>query len=182
LSELVTAATTQLKEATEVHNLKNHVWRPLYIVLVIVGGILLARTVLVPDDFGVYERGYMYGWHRKSNEAEWKTVRVKYKTAKVCVECHIDKYNDIKSSGHASISCENCHGPAYDHPQDPVGLNIDRSRSLCIRCHSYMPYKGNARGSIPGINPEKHYPQAQCVMCHIPHNPKPMNQKREVKS
>jgi hypothetical protein len=86
------------------------------------------------------------------------------------------------NSGHSSISCENCHGPSYDHPKDPVGLNIDRSRSLCIRCHSYMPYKGNVRGKIPGIDPEKHYMQAQCVMCHIPHNPKPMNQKQEVKS
>lgn len=162
--------------------MKNHVWRPLYIVIVIVGSILLVRTMLVPDDFGIHERGYMYGWHRKSNEAEWKTVRVKYKTAKVCAECHSDKYNDIKASGHASISCENCHGPAYDHPQDPVGLNIDRSRALCIRCHSFMPYQNNARDSIPGINPEKHYPQAQCVMCHFPHNPKPMSQKREVKS
>jgi hypothetical protein len=163
-------------------NVKNHVWRPLFIVLAIVGAILIARTVLVPDDFGIYERGYMYGWHRKANEAEWKTVRVKYKTAKVCIECHVDKYDDIKKSGHALISCENCHGPGYDHPSDPVGLNIDRSRALCIRCHSYLPYNGNPRGKIPGINPDKHYPQAECVMCHIPHNPKPMNQKREVKS
>jgi hypothetical protein len=166
----------------EVHNLKNHVWRPLFIVLAIVGGILFTRTLLVPEDFGIYERGYMYGWHRKSNEADWKKVRVKYKTEKVCIECHKGKYDDISNSGHATISCENCHGPAYDHPKDPIGLSIDRSRSLCIRCHAKLPYPNTARGKIPGINPEKHYPQAECVMCHIPHNPKPMNQKREVKS
>ena len=64
--------------------MKNHVWRPLFIVLAIVGGILIARTLLVPRDFGIYERGYMYGWHRKSNEAEWKKFPVKYKTAKIC--------------------------------------------------------------------------------------------------
>lgn len=162
--------------------MKNHVWRPLFIVLAIVGGILFTRTLLVPNDFGIHERGYMYGWHRKGNEADWKKVTVKYKTSKGCPECHMDKYDAIKNSAHAPISCENCHGPAYNHPDDPIGLTIDRSRALCIRCHSYMPYKGTARGKIPGIDPEKHYTQAQCVMCHIPHNPKPMNQKQEVKS
>ena len=61
--------------------MKNHVWRPLFLVVIIVAGILVARTLLVPDDFGVFDRGYMYGWYRLSNEAEWKTVRVKYKTS-----------------------------------------------------------------------------------------------------
>lgn len=165
--------------------MKNHVWRPLFIVVAIVVVILLARTLLVPDDFGIQERGYMYGWHRKSSEAEWKNYRVKYKTSVVCIECHKDKYNDIKDSPHAAIGCENCHGPNYDHPKDPVGLKIDRSRALCIRCHSYMPYKGTARGNIPGIIPEKHYPEAACVMCHYPHNPTKPNPKHpegEVKS
>lgn len=157
----------------------------MFIVLAVVGGILLARTLLVPSDFGIQERGYMYGWHRKSNEAEWKAYRVKYKTAGVCTDCHRDKYNDIRESPHASISCENCHGPNYDHPKDPLGLTIDRSRALCIRCHSYMPYKGTARGNIRGIIPDKHYPQAECIMCHYPHNPTKPNPKHrapEVKS
>ncbi len=162
--------------------MKNHVWRPLLIVLVVVCGILMTRALVVPEDFGVYERGYMYGWHRKSNEAEWKAIRVKYKTARVCAGCHKDKHDELIKSVHAAISCENCHGPNYDHPEDPLGMNIDRSRKLCIRCHSYLPYKGTLRGGIPGIDPEKHYPSAECVLCHIPHNPKAMNQKREARS
>lgn len=165
--------------------MKNHVWRPLFLVAAIVAGILLTRTLLVPSDFGVYERGYMYGWHRKSNENEWKAVRVKYQTSRSCPECHQDKSDDIKASAHASISCENCHGPAYDHPNDPPGLNIDRSRELCIRCHAYLPYKNNPRNAIPGIDPAKHYPQAECIMCHYPHNPvkpNPRYQQTEVKS
>jgi hypothetical protein len=162
--------------------LKNHVLRPLFVALAIVGVILLARLVIVPKDFGVYERGYMYGWHSKANEEEWKKVRVKYKTSKVCAECHKHNYDSLKGSAHESISCENCHGPNYDHPKDPVGLTIDTHRSLCIRCHAKLPYKGSDRGSIRGINPDKHYPTEECVLCHIPHNPKPMIQKREVKS
>lgn len=153
--------------------------------IIIVAGILLARTMFVPGDFGVHERGYMYGWHRKSNEAEWQKYPVKYKTAKVCAECHKDKVDDITDSPHGTISCENCHGPNYDHPVNPVGLKIDRSRDLCLRCHAYLPYKDSARGKIPGIDPEKHYPQALCIMCHYPHNPtkpNPENRKPEVKS
>lgn len=160
--------------------MKNHVWRPLYLAIALVLLVLLARQLIVPADFGVHEQGYMYGWHRKSNEEEWKAVKVKYRTTAYCRECHKDKYDDLTLSPHAAIACENCHGPAYDHPKDPPGLLVDRSRALCIRCHAILPYKNTTRGNINGINPETHYPQAECVMCHIPHNPKPMRQKREV--
>lgn len=157
--------------------MKNHVWRPLYLALCLAALILLARQIIVPSDFGAHERGYMYGWHRKSNEAEWKAVRVKYKTTALCKDCHLNKYNELVASPHRNISCENCHGPNFDHPKDPIGFNIDRSRALCLRCHARLPYPDNIRGRIRGINPETHYSQAQCVMCHIPHNPKPMRQK-----
>jgi hypothetical protein len=160
---------------------KSHVWRPFYVALGLVALILIARTFLVPSDFGIQERGYMYGFHRISNEAEWKAVKVKYKTAAACKECHEHNYNDMKASAHTDISCENCHGPLLDHPKDPVGLSIDRSRQLCLRCHLKLPYKASDRGGLRGINPDTHNPGAECVMCHVPHNPKPMNQKLEVK-
>lgn len=161
--------------------MKSHVWRPFYVALAIIALMLIMRIFLVPSDFGVHERGYMYGWHRKSDEAEWLKVSVKYKTAEACKECHKHNYNDIKTSLHAAISCENCHGPLFDHPKDPMGLSIDRSRQLCLRCHLRLPYKASDRGSLKGINPDTHNPGAECVMCHVPHNPKPMNQKREVR-
>jgi Cytochrome c3 len=151
---------------------KNHVWRPLYIVLAVVALILLAQYIIVPKDFGIGERGYMYGWHRKGNEADWKAVKVKYKTSEYCKGCHRDKYDDIKSSPHAAIMCEDCHGPALDHPNDPPTLTIDYSRELCVRCHFYLPYQTSGRGKIRGINPETHHPEAECTMCHYPHNPK----------
>jgi predicted CXXCH cytochrome family protein len=151
---------------------KSHVWRPLYVVVAIVVLILAARVWFVPKDFGIHERGYMYGWHRLSNEAEWKEVKVKYRTAEYCKECHRDKYDDLKRSPHARIMCENCHGPAMGHPPDPPTLTIDRSRSLCLRCHFYLPYKTSGRGKIRGIDPATHYPEAECTMCHYPHNPK----------
>lgn len=156
--------------------MKNHVLRPLLLVIGVIAVIIVSRTVLVPADFGVYERGYMYGWHRKGNEADWKAVRVKYKTAASCKGCHADKYADITHSPHANVSCENCHGPALDHPADPPTLTINRSRTLCLRCHARLPYKTSGRGAIAGINPDTHNTEAECVLCHYPHNP-----KREVK-
>jgi predicted CXXCH cytochrome family protein len=151
---------------------KSHVWRPLYVVLAIVAAILLLRLVMVPADFGVHERGYMYGWHRKSNEADWKAVTVKYKTTAYCKDCHEDKVKDIKDSPHGKIMCENCHGPALGHPDDPKTLTIDKSRQLCLRCHALLPYKTSGRGKIRGINPATHNPQAECVLCHYPHDPR----------
>ncbi len=156
--------------------MKSHVWRPLYIALCVIALVLTARTIIVPKDFGIWERGYMYGWHRKGNEAEWKAVRVKYRTAAYCKECHADKYNDLKQSPHANIMCENCHGPAMDHPEDPRTMTIDRHRELCIRCHARLPYKASGRGAIRGIDPQTHNPELECTVCHYPHNP-----KREVK-
>jgi len=162
--------------------MKNHVWRPLYIALLLVAVGVAARYMLVPADFGVHERGYMYGWHRKSNEQEWQKVTVKYRTTAACIPCHRDKYDDIKNSPHGAISCENCHGPLQGHPKSPVPIEINRSRSLCLRCHARLPYSASLRGSIRGINPETHHPRAECMMCHYPHNPKRPNPKREVRS
>ena len=68
--------------------MKNHVLRPLFVVIGIVVLILLARMVIVPKDFGIGERGYMYGWHRKSNEEDWKKIKVKYMGREYCKDCH----------------------------------------------------------------------------------------------
>jgi predicted CXXCH cytochrome family protein len=151
---------------------KNHVLRPLFVALGVVVLILIARAVIVPADFGVGERGYMYGWHRKGNEADWKAVTVKYRGTAYCKECHEDKYRDIVDSPHGSIQCENCHGPALGHPKDPPTLPTDRKRELCLRCHYKLPYETSQRGRIKGVNSATHHPQEECVLCHYPHNPK----------
>jgi hypothetical protein len=151
---------------------KNHVWRPLFVVLAVILLILGARLVLVPKDFGVWERGYMYGWHRKGNEADWKAFKVKYKTSAYCKDCHAKEYDAIKTSVHANIMCENCHGPALNHPDDPPTLTIDQNRSLCARCHARLTYKASGRKNIRSIDIGSHHPEAECVLCHWPHNPK----------
>ena len=153
--------------------MKSHVWRPLFVVIGIVLLILIARQFLVPKDFGIHERGYMYGWYKKSNEEYWKTkIAVKYKSAEYCKDCHSDKYSMIMQTPHAIIQCENCHGPAMEHPSDPPKLAIDKSRAQCLRCHYPLPYPTSGRANIRGIDPEKHNPDVECSMCHNPHKPK----------
>ncbi|HDL20662.1 MAG TPA: cytochrome C, partial [Nitrospirae bacterium] len=133
--------------------------------------ILVARHYYVPKDFGVGKRGFMYGYHRASNEDEWKNVKVKFRTRHYCKDCHPDKIKSIMHSKHSIIQCEDCHGPAGDHPENPPKLKIDRRRKLCLRCHTRLPYPSSGRNKIVGINPDEHNTNIECANCHNPHKP-----------
>jgi predicted CXXCH cytochrome family protein len=159
---------TQLKGGLCV---KSHVWRPLLVVIGLVVLILLFRTVYVPDDFGTHDRGYMFGFHRLSDEQVWKDYPAKYKDSTYCSECHDDKTAELAASGHGMVPCENCHGAAFGHPESPEKLAIDRSRELCIRCHAQLFTPSSGRSDIPGIDPGTHNTGIECSECHNPHNP-----------
>ncbi len=157
--------------------MKNHVWRPLFVVIAVVAGILVFRAFYVPDDFGSGKYGFIYSFHRASNEDEWKAQPVKYRDTgkqtmhEFCGECHWEvqmRTDDL----HGIIPCENCHGPALQHPDDPEQLIVDRSRGLCLRCHTLLPYTTSERKRIPGIDPDEHNVGDDCVDCHEPHNPR----------
>ncbi len=151
--------------------MKNHVLRPLFVVIGVVAIILVARHLMVPADFGVHGKSFTYGFHRKSNIDEWKAFTLKYKDSAYCQECHEEQYEQNQASVHKTIQCENCHGPALNHPEDPEALEIDKSRALCLRCHSALPYPGSQRGDLPGIDPSEHNIDSECSECHNPHNP-----------
>ncbi|WP_432823863.1 cytochrome c3 family protein [Trichloromonas sp.] len=151
--------------------MKSHVWRPLFVVIGIVVLILLARAFYVPDDFGTHERGYMYSYHRTGNIDEWKAYPVKYQGSEYCQSCHEEKAATMGASPHAMIPCENCHGAAFGHPEDPEKLAIDRGRDLCLRCHAALVTPGSGRSYIPGIDDRQHNADIECSVCHNPHNP-----------
>lgn len=151
--------------------LKKHVWRPLFVVLGLVLAILLVRMVYVPDDFGVQARGYTFGFHRLGNEQEWKKLPERFRDSNYCAECHQEKSDRLAGGQHAMIPCENCHGAAFDHPEQPPKLVLDRSRELCLRCHSRLYMPSSDRSTIPGIDPEQHNGGSPCVDCHNPHRP-----------
>jgi predicted CXXCH cytochrome family protein len=146
-----------------------HVLRPLYVVLALVAIILIARTFWIPNDFGVHEQGYMYGWYRQSNVEEWKNIPVKYRGREFCVSCHAQQTQKLASAPHKDINCENCHGPALSHPAAPLKLVLEKSRELCLRCHTRLFYPNSQRFQIKGIDPDKHNPGLLCVLCHKPH-------------
>lgn len=151
--------------------MKKHVWRPLYVVIGLVVLILLFRMVYVPDDFGAQERGYTFGFHRLSNEQEWKAYPAKYKDSDYCSGCHDENAESLNASAHAMIPCENCHGAAFGHPEEPAALIIDRGRELCLRCHAQLYMPSSDRNEIPGIDPLQHNTEMECSDCHNPHNP-----------
>ena len=151
--------------------MKSHAWRPVFLFLGAIVLTLVARSYVVPDDFVVGERGFMYSYHRESNEGEWEAFKVKYQTKEYCNECHDEKYETNMASKHNIIQCENCHGPALEHPEDPEKLVIDRSRAQCLRCHALLPYPSSQRGQIKGIISSEHNPDEQCAECHDPHEP-----------
>jgi predicted CXXCH cytochrome family protein len=151
--------------------MKSHVYKPLLVVLGIVVLVLAVRMVYVPRDFGIGDRGYMYGWHRHANEQDWKNFKVKYQGREYCKDCHSDNYTKIMKTPHRIIQCENCHGPAIGHPDDPPRLVIDKSRALCLRCHFPLPYASSGRSEIKSIDPLNHNPDVECSRCHNPHNP-----------
>lgn len=151
--------------------MKNHVLRPLWVALGIVGLVLLLRQFMVPDDFGIHGRSFTYGFHRLSNIEEWRAVPVKYRGKAGCQECHQAEASAAGTSPHRDIQCENCHGPAMAHPDSPAALSINRSRELCLRCHARLPYPTTLRGTLNGIDPATHYSDTLCSECHNPHKP-----------
>lgn len=151
--------------------MKNHVLRPLWVTLATIAILLTVRHFMVPDDFGVNGKDFTYGFHRLSSVDDWQNFKVKYKGQQYCQECHEENVAAINASKHLNIQCENCHGPAIDHPEDPEKLTIDTSRELCLRCHASLDYKGNPRSKIKAIDPQGHNTDTECSECHNPHNP-----------
>jgi len=151
--------------------MKNYAWRPFAVAIAAIALLLLARAQLVPADFGIHGKTFTYNFYRKSDINDWKAITVKYKGRNYCNQCHDEKFKEIMASPHKIIQCENCHGPALGHPDNPETLPIDKTRALCLRCHASLPYSLSNREDLPAIDPDTHNPGQNCVECHNPHNP-----------
>jgi predicted CXXCH cytochrome family protein len=151
--------------------MKNHVLRPLLVVIGIVVILLVFRHFYVPQDFGIHENGFTYGLYRTGAVQDWKNVTVKYQGNDSCKACHQAVLDKMASYPHVVIPCENCHGPALQHPTNPVKLVIDTTRALCLRCHTKLKYPTSGRAGINGIDPQTHNTGFECAKCHDPHQP-----------
>ena len=152
--------------------MKWHVLHPLWVAIGLVALLVVGGRFLVPDDFGVHGRNFTYGYHRLSNLQDWKDFPVKYQGRDYCAMCHAENVRLISGSVHEAVQCENCHGPAVNHPATVQTLPVDTSREICLRCHAYLGYPNSDRGAMPSIVDSRHRRQRECSICHDPHNPR----------
>src|SRR5450756_628577 len=118
----------------EVQSMKNHVLRPLLVVIGLVIILLVFRYFYVPQDFGIQRNGFTYGLYRTGAIEDWKKVTVKYQGNESCKACHQDVFDKMASYPHVIIQCENCHGPALKHPRSPCLLYTSDAADdlLCV--------------------------------------------------
>ncbi len=138
---------------------------PLIIMIVaIIGSLITARTLLVPDSFGDL------GHYRADNTGEVAALELSYAGAHVCADCHDDISETKRDSHHSGVACESCHGPALAHTEAPDEFIPDapRGRDGCLLCHGYNPARPSG---FPQILPGQHNPTKACLICHAPHDP-----------
>ncbi len=135
---------------------------------IILGGVLFIFFVvlrLVP----VTETLKAYGFYQdKDNSAEWASLPLEYADPNSCNTCHQDNSAIWQSSVHASVSCENCHGPGQKHIDTGGSLPINKSAETCTVCHAQLPARPL---DFPQVDPKKHSGQLLCITCHNPHDP-----------
>lgn len=143
--------------------------------VILVALLIIARSILIPSDFG------KYGHYRAAAVEEIISQKQKYAGHEVCGECH-DEMVEIKSHGyHKNVACEVCHGPAAAHAEDPgsVEIRIPRGRGYCPLCHEYLPSRPTG---FPQIVSASHNPLKPCITCHNPHDPKPPETPKECEA
>jgi hypothetical protein len=148
-----------------------HVFRVLFLLLVAIVVVVIARPFVVPKSYG------LYGAYRFDSVAEVASRAPLHGGARSCADCHQERLAGLAKGAHRTVSCEVCHAPLAQHVQDGafVGeMRVDRSFALCLRCHSKVEGRPAA---FPQIVAAQHAPDATvgraCLECHDPHSPKP---------
>jgi hypothetical protein len=97
--------------------------------------------------------------------------------AAACGECHSDQATKRAAGSHRTVSCEICHAPLGAHilaDGAVVKPPIDRSFTLCARCHRKVAARP---AKFPQVDLDQHVngpvEGKVCLECHDPHSPKP---------
>jgi hypothetical protein len=154
-----------------------HVFRVLFLLLVLVVAGVIGRSFLVPPSYGTY------GPYRADNVAEQASARVPLHLGTAsCRACHAARVDAVAAGAHRRLDCEVCHGPAGAHARGGARIaeaRIDRSFANCARCHRRIDGRP---ASFPQVVLEQHLRDqgapgraegAVCLDCHDPHGPKP---------
>jgi protein-arginine kinase activator protein McsA len=146
------------------------------LVLLLVSGVVVARTLLRPVSWGEF------GSYRGANVEEQRNKEVQHYGAASCKNCH-EKQWKLREDGemHMKVSCEVCHGPLAPHATGPrkgvdgkkANMPINKSWELCAKCHRKMQGRPEAFPQI--VIDEKHTKGEKiegsvCKGCHDPHS------------
>jgi hypothetical protein len=142
-----------------------HLFRLAAVFLVGILVFVIARAVLVPDDFGVL------GHYRLGAVADAAARPIVHAGQKACADCHADVVETRAAARHAHVACESCHGPLGKHADgsDETKPTRPDGRATCIRCHATRTGKP---ARYPRVDIQDHAGDQPCIACHSPHNPK----------
>jgi hypothetical protein len=132
---------------------------------------LAARGLAVPSDFGVD------GHYRAAAPGDAARERPpRYRGRAACVECHAEKHALIAKDVHRSVECETCHGPGWQHIDEPktAKLKVDKTGETCLLCHRALKARPTAFAQI-SVPEHQRAGGAKdgtaCITCHDPHEP-----------
>jgi len=149
-----------------------HVLRVTFVLVVVVSGILIGRSLLMPKSYG------QYGAYRYDNVAEQMNIHEpRHGGAESCKACHEAKYAQREEGEvHMVVQCEVCHAPLAAHVRDGkkfADMHVERSWTLCARCHRKLEGRPQTIKQI--TFDEKHLKNNKlegnvCRRCHEPHS------------
>jgi ribosomal protein S27AE len=134
---------------------------------IFVVALVVIRSRFVPESFGEF------GHYRGDAVDAAASQEISYGGRELCVVCHDDHGDIVRTSYHRTLSCEVCHGPSAKHADEPDAIQpvIPRQRGeACLYCHQYLPSRPTG---FPQIVERMHNPMEACVTCHDPHDPTP---------
>ncbi|MBI2346887.1 MAG: cytochrome C [Deltaproteobacteria bacterium] len=147
----------------------------------LIGAALLffvVRALVMPKSFG------RFGHFRGDNIAEQAAIPAVHGAPEACAECHMEVAETKVAGKHASVPCQDCHGPLALHITEAgkEQMPMHRSFTLCARCHQQLAARPAA---FPQIDLMEHLDvvgaghdalttnEAICFDCHRPHSPSP---------
>ncbi|MDX8403738.1 MAG: hypothetical protein R8K54_04945 [Mariprofundaceae bacterium] len=123
---------------------------------------VVAREYFTTDSFGIY------GHYRANSVPEIASLTPTFQGEKSCNQCHVERHAMWSQGRHQSVSCENCHGAAGNHPlSGKLPIPIDTVK-LCAACHEAMPARP---AHHPQVVIKEHAADQACIECHNPHSP-----------